>query len=79
VKRQSNSKESTVEAHGLVDGQPTGKHFKIRCYDDVVVPSSVTSPDMIQKTTEAWELSDNLGALGGTFRIAGTRYHFNDT
>jgi predicted phage terminase large subunit-like protein len=34
---------------------------------------------MIGKTTEAWELSDNLGTEGGHFRIVGTRYHFNDT
>lgn len=79
VKRVGNPKESSVEAWGLVDGQPTGKHFKVRVYDDVVVPSSVTSPEMIAKTTEAWELSDNLGCEGGVFRVAGTRYHFNDT
>lgn len=79
VKRQGNPKESTVEAWGLVDGQPTGKHYKRRVYDDVVVPASVTTPEMIAKTTEAWELSDNLGSEGGTFRVVGTRYHFNDT
>jgi phage terminase large subunit-like protein len=70
---------STVEAWGLVDGQPTGKHYKRRIYDDVVVPASVTTPEMIAKTTEMWELSDNLSSEGGAFRIAGTRYHFNDT
>jgi len=79
VKRKSNSKEATIEAHGLVDGQPTGAHFFIRVYDDVVTRSSVTTPDMIQKTTEAWELSDNLGMEGGIERYIGTRYHFSDT
>lgn len=79
VKRQGNPKESTVEAWGLVDGQPTGKHYRIRVYDDIVVPASVTTPEMIAKTTESWELSDNLGVQGGCFRVAGTRYHFNDT
>jgi phage terminase large subunit-like protein len=79
VKRRGNPKEATVEAWGLVDGQPTAKHYKIRNYDDIVVPESVTTPDMIAKTTRQWELSDNLGSQGGTFRVAGTRYHFSDT
>lgn len=79
VKRKTNPKDSTVEAWGLVDGQPTGKHFKVLVYDDVVTLSSVTTPDQIKKTTAAWELSTNLGAHGGKKRIIGTRYHVNDT
>jgi phage terminase large subunit-like protein len=80
VKRRSNPKEATVEAHGLVDGQPTSRHFKLRIYDDVVTRESVTTPEMIRKTTEAWELSDNLSS-GARARkqMAGTRYHFGDT
>ena len=79
VKRKGNPKESTVEAWGLVDGQPTGKHFFVLVYDDVVVRESVTTPDMIKKTTEAMELSYNLGIDDGLRRAAGTRYHYNDT
>lgn len=79
VKRQSNPKEATVEAWGLVDGQPTSKHFARLVYDDVVTKESVTTPDMIRKVTEAWELSLNLGAQGGRVRYIGTRYHANDT
>ena len=79
VKRSTNPKEKTVEAWGLVDGQPVSKHFSLLVYDDVVTQASVTSPDMIRKTTEAWGLSLSLGAAGGTRRIIGTRYHFNDT
>lgn len=79
VKRRSNPKEGTVEAWGLIDGQPTSKHYKLRVYDDVVTRESVTTPEMIQKTTEALELSSNLGSTGGKERYAGTRYHFNDT
>jgi predicted phage terminase large subunit-like protein len=79
VRRRSNPKESTVEAWGLVDGQPTGKHFGTLLWDDVVVPASVTTPDMIQKTTESWELSLNLGTEKPRQRGIGTRYHFGDT
>lgn len=79
VKRSSNPKEASIEAWGLVDGQPVGKHFYIRVYDDVVTIDNVRSPEMIDKTTQAWELSLDLGMSGGIERIIGTRYHFNDT
>ena len=79
VKRKSNPKEATVEAHGLVDGQPTSKHYSLLVYDDVVTLSSVTTTDMIEKVTNAWAISLNLAAVGGKQRYVGTRYHFNDT
>lgn len=78
VKRKSNPKEATVEGHGLVDGMPTGKHFKGRVYDDVVTKEGVNTPEQIQKTTEARQMSDNLGAKGGWERYIGTRYHLFD-
>jgi len=80
VRRRSNPKEATVEAWGLVDGQPTSAHFYVRIYDDVVTRESVNTPDMIAKTTSAWELSINLGvAEGGIDRYIGTRYAIMDT
>lgn len=80
VRRKSNPKEATLEAWGLVDGQPTSKHFTGLVFDDVVTRESVTTPEMIAKTTQAVELSFNLGSQGEEWRrMIGTRYHSNDT
>jgi hypothetical protein len=81
VKRTSSSKEPTVYASGLVDGQPTSKHFRLRIYDDVVTLESVSTPDQIAKTTYGWEMSQNLGSTHGDNRVwhIGTRYSYGDT
>ena len=79
VKRKGNPKEATVEASGLVDGQPTSKHFNRLVYDDVVTRESVSTPEMIQKVTDAFSLSLNLAGQDCKRRFVGTRYHQNDT
>ena len=78
VKRKGNPKESTIEAWGLIDGQPTSKHFQLMVYDDVVTRDTVTE-GMIPKTNDAWETSLNLGTETGATRYIGTRWHTNDT
>lgn len=80
VKRKGNPKEPTVQAAGLVDGQPTGAHYDLRIYDDIVTLESVSTAEQIAKTTAAWELSVALGtADGGRTWYCGTRYHPQDT
>ena len=80
VKRRGMPREMTVEAWGLVDGQPIGRHFRLMVYDDVVTKDSVSSPEMIAKVTEAVSLSFNLGSVLGNERwFFGTRYHMADT
>jgi predicted phage terminase large subunit-like protein len=78
IKRKTNPKEATIEAWGLVDGQPTSKHYQVMLYDDIVVAGSVTNPEMIEKTMTALEQSYNLMTAGGVRRFVGTRWHFND-
>lgn len=80
VKRNSNPKEKTIEAWGVVESQPTSKHFQLLIFDDVVTRESVTNADMIHKTTESWELAQNLGSSKNprSWNI-GTRYNMADT
>lgn len=78
VQREFVSKEATVEAWGLVDGQPISKHYDFRIYDDCVTKDSTATPQMIKKTMDAFELSHSLGTDGGGKAILGTNYHFAD-
>jgi hypothetical protein len=82
-KRKSNPKEPTISAWGLVDNMPTGFHFTHMIYDDVVTKDSVTTTDMIMKTTGAWEMSLNLESTRdgkrAIRRMIGTRYAYGDT
>lgn len=79
IRRKSNPKESSIEAWGLVDGQPTSKHFTTRVYDDIVTRESVTTPEQLKKNMDAYQLSHSLGTDAGQKRVVGTHYHFADT
>lgn len=61
VRRKGNMKEATIEASGLVDGQPTGKRYKKIIYEDVVNRDAI-SEMMIVKTTQELENSFLLTA-----------------
>ena len=77
--RKGNPKEASIEAHGL-DSQPTSKHFALLIYDDAVVKKSVSNSAMVEKTTDNWELSDNIGIGDKTRKwMPGTRYDLADT
>ena len=78
VKRKGKPKEATIEAHGLIDGQPTGRHFDRHHYDDIVTQDYLQE-SQLKKTAERFEMADNLGTRHGVAKqIVGTRYHFAD-
>jgi hypothetical protein len=80
VKRQGNPREASVEGHGLIEALPTGKHFDLLIYDDVINEHAVTNPDQVKKATQRMELSFSLGVAKGTRKwFIGTRYHFGDS
>jgi predicted phage terminase large subunit-like protein len=78
VRRRGNPKEATLEAWGVVDAQPTGKHYQVLVYDDVVSLESVGTPDMRAKVLASFEVSLNLVAKGARLRMLGTRWHYAD-
>ena len=80
VKRTGNPKESSVEAHGLIDALPTGRHFGLLVYDDAINEKNVTNPEQINKATERIQLSFNLGVGEATRKwFIGTRYSYGDS
>jgi predicted phage terminase large subunit-like protein len=79
LKRKGNPKEASLEAYGLVDGQPTSRHFTDLHYEDIVTVDTVRTPEMIEKTTNAFRNSLALGAQGGRRRAYGTTWHYADT
>jgi hypothetical protein len=79
VKRQGNPREATLEGHGLIEALPTGKHFNLLVYDDVINERTVTNPEQVKKAIERTQLSFNLGVGDGTRKwFIGTRYHYGD-
>lgn len=79
VKRKGNPKEATIEAWGVVEGQPTSKHFDICVYDDMLSPDQALTRYSMFKATRAWEMSLNLTNRHGVARYVGTRQHLDDT
>ena len=79
VKRNSNPKESTIEAWGLIEAQPTSKHFGLSVFDDIITKDTARTRYGMEVANASWENALNLSAGGGHRRYAGTRKHMTDT
>jgi hypothetical protein len=82
IYRTENPKEPTLSWYGLLDALPTGSHFKLRDYDDVITErvTTMTDTDQIKRITTQWELSHNLGTLDSNRMWHwGTRYSYADS
>lgn len=81
IRRPLNLKDASVKGYGLVDSNFTGARILHAVYDDAVNEQSVSTPDMVEKVNERWEISLNLGMPGskryyvGTFYAHGDSYH----
>lgn len=79
-KRNSASrKESTIEAWGLIEGQPTGRHFERNIFDDIETDDIKDNPEQLAKCFSKFEMAGNLGTGMDTdiTRVIGTYYsHF---
>ena len=73
-------KESSIEAHGLIEGMPTGSHFERNVFDDLETEDIRESPDMLAKVFSKFQMAAvNLGTGSDTdqTRVIGTYYsHF---
>lgn len=79
IKRPLNLKDSTVRGYGLVDTSFTGARILHAIYDDAVNEQSVSTPEMVEKVNERWELSLNLGMPGSERHYVGTFYAHGDS
>ena len=78
-RKGASRKESTIEAWGLVEGQPTGRHFERVVFDDIETDDIKDSPDMLDKVYSKFEMAGNLGTMSDldVVRVIGTYYsHF---
>lgn len=75
-RKSSSRKESTIEAWGLVEGMPTGRHFDRRVFDDIETDDIKDSPDMLDKVFSKFEMAGNLGTMSDddVERVIGTYY-----
>jgi hypothetical protein len=78
VMRSSKITECTLEAWGLTDGMPTGRHFNRLIYDDIVTHDMASSLTIMDRVKGNFDMSMSLGKDGTRTRVIGTPYHHED-
>jgi len=78
LKRTGIYTEATVEAAGLIEGMPTGKHYTYRVYDDIMVQDYVKSPERMRELESKFKMSEYLSSPPHHNRVIGTFYHHSD-
>lgn len=73
-RKNSARRESSIEAHGLIEGMPTGRHFERIVFDDIETDDIKDSPEMLDKVFSKFDMAKNLGMSGTQVRIIGTHY-----
>ena len=77
-KRKSAARgESTIEAWGLTEGMPTGRHFERLVFDDIETEDIANSPKMLADVFSKFDMAGNLSTLKDTdvTRVIGTYYN----
>ncbi len=69
--------EASIEAQGL-ETLPTGKHYSILVFDDIIDLKGVSTQRQMNKALEQFEQADNLAVRSPKKRVIGTRYHRKD-
>lgn len=72
-------KESSIEAWGLIEGMPTGRHFERLVFDDIETDDIRDSGEMLEKVYSKFQMAENLGtgSKDDIVRVIGTYYsHF---
>ena len=80
LKRGNKSRrESSIEAHGLIEGMPVGSHFERTVFDDLETQDIADSPDMLAKVYSRFQMASvNLGTMSDSDqkRVIGTYYSY---
>jgi hypothetical protein len=77
-RRKSMSRgESTIEAWGLTEGMPTGRHFERLVFDDIETEDIANSPAVLNDVFSKFDMAGNLSTLQDTdiIRVIGTYYN----